>query len=206
MKSRILEIQDARIIICENTENTEELKSQIKLSEKEENELLSISSEKRKLEFLGVRLAVKLLLNTDTEISYHHNGKPLLADNSYHISISHSKKWIAVIVSKNRLVGIDIETPNDKIARISEKFMGAEELKNFSTKADKRILHIIWSAKEVLYKIIGNQAVDFSKQLQIFPFEPKDDGTLNAKHIPTNTLFQLQYMQSPEYTLVYCLA
>lgn len=206
MKSRTLEIQDARIIICEITEKVEDLKSQIKLSEKEEVELNSIPTEKRKLEYLGVRLAIKTLLKSDFEISYTISGKPVLSDKSYHISISHSKNWIAIIASKNKHVGIDIETPNEKVLKISEKFMGKEELSFYTEKPDIRILHVIWSAKESLYKIIGKQAVNFAQQLRISTFELKNEGSLTAKHIPTNTLYQLEYIQSPDYTLVYCLA
>ncbi|MFZ4724954.1 MAG: siderophore biosynthesis protein, partial [Paludibacter sp.] len=60
-------------------------------------------------------------------------------------------------------------------------------------------------AKEALYKIIGIQAVEFSKQLRIFPFEVKEEGEFKALHLPTNTGYNLSYILTDQYALVYCI-
>jgi len=196
-------IDDARLLVWELTESIEELKNS--LGELDINELDSKVSDKRKFEFLGARVALKALLNKEITIKYDAAGKPCTADNSLQISISHSRKWIAVMVHSTRLVGIDIEIPSDKIQKIYTRFLSEAEQIDLSNGENMQQLQLAWSAKESLYKIIGNEAVDFAKQLRIFPFEVKDGGKMLGEHIPTGKQYKLRYIQQPEYTLVYCV-
>ena len=200
----IITIDEARILIWELTENMDDLLLQ--LPELDVAELQKHSSEKRKLEFLGVRIALKALLGKEIIVKYDANGKPFLADNSYHISVSHSVKWIAVMAHPTQLVGIDIEVPTDKIQKIYKRFLSTIEQEELSNGNDISQLHLAWSAKEALYKIIGKEAIDFAKQLRIFPFDVKPAGEISALHIESETHYQLHYIQNQSYTLVYCLA
>ena len=202
--NNIITIDEARILIWELTENMDDLLLQ--LPELDVAELQKHSSEKRKLEFLGVRIALKALLGKEIIVKYDANGKPFLADNSYHISVSHSVKWIAVMAHPTQLVGIDIEVPTDKIQRIYKRFLSTIEQEELSNGNDISQLHLAWSAKEALYKIIGKEAIDFAKQLRIFPFDVKPAGEISALHIESETHYQLHYIQNQSYTLVYCLA
>ncbi len=197
---------DAKILVFEITQTSEELLQQIKNRGWFETELKKFSSEKRKREFIAVRLAMKSLLRKEINISYDADGKPYLADNSYQISISHSGNWIAIIAHPSFAVGIDIECPRKKIASLYTRFLSEIEQEELSNGKDLNQIQLAWSAKEALFKIIGKQAVDFIKQLRIFPFEVKTEGEIIAEHIPTNTLYQLNYIQSTLYTLVYCLS
>jgi 4'-phosphopantetheinyl transferase EntD len=79
------------------------------------------------------------------------------------------------------------------------------EQKALSEGKDLNQLQIAWSAKEALYKIIGKEAVDFSNHLQLFSFEAQKEGKINVVHIPTNKIYNLRYIQTSDYTLVYCL-
>jgi 4'-phosphopantetheinyl transferase len=197
---------DAKILVFEITQTSEELLQQIENRGWFETELKKFSSEKRKREFIAVRLAMKSLLGKEINICYDADGKPYLADQSYQISISHSGNWIAVMEHPTRTVGIDIECPSKKIATLYTRFLSKTEQEELSNGKDFNQLQLAWSAKEALYKIIGKQAVDFIKQLRIFPFEVKTEGEITAEHIPTKTLYQLNYIQSAAYTLVYCLS
>jgi len=206
MKSELITFSDAMLLVWELTESIEKLKEQLNLVDSDKIALEKIVSEKRKLEFLGIRVAFKTLLGKEIEIEYDGNGKPSLKDKSYQISISHSKNWIVVMAHPNRLVGIDIECPTDKIQKLYKRFLGIDEQKDLSNGKDNRQLLLAWSGKEALYKIIGNEAVDFANQLRIFPFEVKPSGEIKAEHIPTNTFYRLIYQLTQNYTLVYCLA
>ena len=53
--------------------------------------------------------------------------KPFLEDEAYHFSISHCGDYAAVVVSKTKSVGIDIELVSDKIRRIEHKFVNEGE-------------------------------------------------------------------------------
>ena len=105
-----------------------------------------------------------------------------------------------------QLVGIDIEVPTDKIQKIYKRFLSTIEQEELSNGNDISQLHLAWSAKEALYKIIGKEAIDFAKQLRIFPFDVKPAGEISALHIESETHYQLHYIQNPAYALVYCIS
>lgn len=200
------QFEDAKILVMEVNESVEELYHKWLQEGLDTTEYNKITSEKRKKEYLGVRLAMRTLLNKDVLIQYTLDGKPYIADESYQISISHSNKWIAVMAHPTSLVGIDIECPTDKIKNIYSRFLSPTEQEELSNGNDIAQLQLAWSAKEALYKIIGKQAIDFANQLRIFPFEVKNKGEIMAQHIDNKTLYSLFYIQSADYTLVYCRA
>lgn len=205
MKRWLITFKDAKVLVWELTESIENLQDQLSLTDADKTEYEKIASDKRKLEFLGIRVALKTLLGKEINIEYDREGKPYLSDKSYHISVSHSNKWIAVIAHPTRLVGIDIECPTDKILKLYQRFLSSIEQRELSNGEDIRQLMLAWSAKEALYKIIGKEAIDFANQLRIFPFVVKDSGEMQAQHTPTKSFYQLDYQQTEEYILVYCL-
>ncbi|MFZ4725287.1 MAG: 4'-phosphopantetheinyl transferase family protein, partial [Paludibacter sp.] len=156
-------LDDVRLLVIEVTDSVEELIQKFENIDLVFDEFNKFSSDKRKKEFLSIRLAFKKLLGTDVIISYDDNGKPYLEDRSYNISISHSGNWIAIIAHPTRFVGIDIECPSPKIKKLYTRFLSEAEQVDFSYGKDVRHLQLTWSAKEALYKIIGIQAVEFSK-------------------------------------------
>ncbi len=199
-----LQFEDAKLLVMELTESVEELYKKWKIEGQDTTEYEKITSDKRKREYLGVRLALRLLLNKEVMICYTLDGKPYVADKSFQISISHSNKWIAVMAHPTRLVGVDIECPTSKIKNIYTRFLSKIEQQDLSDGNNLAQLQLAWSAKEALYKIIGKKAIDFANQLRVFPFEVKDEGEIRAQHIEHDTLYTLFYIYSPEYTLVYC--
>lgn len=195
---------ESMILVWELTETIDELNKM--LSGLNQSEFNNITSEKRKREYLGVRVALKELLGREVDIRYNDEGKPFLANESCHISISHSKEWIAVMAHPTRIPGVDIECPSEKIIKLHTRFLSIEEQEKLPKPIDALQLLITWSAKEALYKMIGKQAVDFANQLHIFPFELQEHGTLMAQHTLSQTVFTLSYIQTSAYTLVYGLA
>ena len=201
-----IKFQDAaRLLVLEVTDSVEELIQKFDNIDLVFDEFNKFSTDKRKKEFLSIRLAFKKLLGKDVIIRYDEQGKPYLEDHSYNISISHSGNWIAIIAHPTRFVGIDIECPSPKIKKLYTRFLSEAEQEDFSYGKDLRHLQLTWSAKEALYKIIGIQAVDFAKQLRIFPFEVKGEGEFKALHLPTNTDYNLSYLLTDNYALVYCI-
>lgn len=203
--SSIIEVEDAKILIWEMNQTADQLVEMWKRYGFDLNSYNELSSEKRKREFLSVRFALSSLLEKEISIRYNDEGKPFLDDESHQISISHSKHQIAVIAHPNRKVGIDIESNTDKIQKIYKRFLSEAEQSELSEGKDLKQLQIAWSAKEALYKIIGKEAVDFANQLRIFSFEAQKEGKINALHVPTNKGYNLSYIQTADYTLVYCL-
>ena len=127
----------------------------------------TFKSESRRLEWLAVRALLFQLLGETKVIAYQENGKPYLADRSANISISHTKGYVAVIVSKDREVGIDIEQYGERVRRITHKFVREDECINGREGMSTQSLLLIWSAKEVMFKCIDTQEIDFREHLYV---------------------------------------
>ena len=196
--------EDAQLLIFELTESIDELYKQLDFVNIEE--FSRIVSEKRKSEYLAVRVTMKKMLGSEKIIIYDTDGKPTLSDESFQISISHSANWIAVMAHPTRSVGIDIEVPTEKMKKLYKRFLSETEQKELSNGEHLNLLMLAWSAKEALYKIIGMEAVDFAKQLRIYPFEVKETGTFTGEHIPTKNQYKIQYIQNQDFVLTYCIS
>jgi 4'-phosphopantetheinyl transferase len=182
--------EGARLLIWEITEGIETLKAQLALPNSDELERRL--TDKRKLEYLAVRVALKKLLGAEKTVVYDDDGKPHLSDNSYHISVSHSAQWIAVMAHPSRLVGVDVEMQTDKIQKIYKRFLNEDEQVELGNGKNNVQLMLAWSAKE-------------AAQLHIFPFEVYEYGEIMAQHVPTQKEYRLNYIQHSGYTLVYCI-
>jgi len=201
--SQTITIQNARILVFQLSQSIDELYQQ--LDYVDPDEFSKLVSDKRKREYLGVRVALKNMLGVEKKIEYDADRKPRFSDDSYYISISHSADWIAVMADPNHPVGIDIEVPTAKIQKIYKRFLNEREQLELSNGQNLNQLLLAWSGKEALFKIIGKEAVDFAKHLHIFPFEVASEGLFNAEHSSTKQKYQLHYIQNETYTLVYCV-
>ena len=143
-----------------------------------------ISHPHKRLQHLAGRYLLRFLFpefpNELIEIA--DTRKPFLPGDAFHFSISHCGDYAAVIVSRSHRVGIDIEIPTPKVARVRHKFLYAEEL--MSIEKDHKMLFekgrsgedlfmrrltLLWSAKEAVFKWYGNGEVDFSDQIRVQP-------------------------------------
>jgi len=134
--------------------------------------LSQITSETRKKEWLTVRVLLKEMLGEEKEIIYTSTGKPYLSDNSYQISISHTKGFVAVALHPEMKIGIDIERISPRIQKIRSRFMNEKEEANLNKEHEEVHLLLYWSAKESMFKILEEQDVDFKTCLHINSFNP----------------------------------
>ncbi|HVZ55327.1 MAG TPA: 4'-phosphopantetheinyl transferase superfamily protein [Chitinophagaceae bacterium] len=117
--------------------------------------------------------------------------KPYLPGDQYHFSISHCGDYAAAIVSRDHRVGIDIEIPVDKIARIAHKFLSGDEQIRFG-EASHRELTRLWSAKESVFKWYGNGGVDFREMIRVDRIHQADQ-TLEGVFTPTQARLAIHY-------------
>ncbi len=159
----------------------------------------------RQKEWLCTRLLVNQLLGKPTRIKYDEFRKPHLIDGSYNLSITHSKRFVAVILSKSKRVGIDLEQVSDKIAKIAFKFLGVNELKNLCEKNKILQLYLHWCSKETLYKIYGRRDLDFVQNLKIETFDvnTRDYFIGFIEKDPYREEFLLHYFMIEDYVLVW---
>ncbi|WP_235299077.1 4'-phosphopantetheinyl transferase family protein [Portibacter marinus] len=137
----------------------------------EEQDLVADMKGRRSIEWLSSRHLIHLMSKRTQRavILKDQHGKPYIHDSKHHISFSHSHGMSAAIASKS-LVGIDIQFIVSKIDRIAPKFMNEREwsdLDNISEDKHIEVMHIIWGAKESLFKAYGKKSVDFKKHMDI---------------------------------------
>ena len=152
------------------------------------------TSEKRKKEHLTSRLIVNEICPTKT-IIYNEVGAPEL-DNGKHISISHSKELVAVIISEKK-TGLDIEEISEKSLRLASKFVSEKNL----IKLNKEKATLIWCIKEAIYKWHQKGGVDFIKDIVIPEFFVKEQGTVTAYFRKKE--LNLNYIKINNHYLVY---
>jgi len=164
-------------------------------------------TENRKREWLTIRVLIKELIGEEKEILYNSLGKPCLSDNSFHISISHTRGYAALILNKENEVAIDIEKTGSKIDNIRKRFLNEEEENSISQTNEKIHLLLHWSAKESVFKRLNVENVDFRKHLHIRHFEPVSGEWSNLKAHETRTEYQhcfvVNYFVHEDYVLTY---
>ncbi|HXH99749.1 MAG TPA: 4'-phosphopantetheinyl transferase superfamily protein [Sphingobacteriaceae bacterium] len=164
-------------------ETADELYSQLQLDCQEKEYLETLNTGKRDLHWLGTRVLLRKMLNTDRYIDMEvdEHGKPHVKNFPHHISLSHSYDYAAVMISEDKPVGIDIEIVKDKIERVAKKFLCQAEM-DFIDKTNKvEQLYICWCAKEAIYKLQGKRNVSFLNDIRLYPFECCEGGSIGAK-------------------------
>jgi len=166
-----------------------------------------IRTEKRKQEWVAVRLLVKELTGREAIIAYHSSGSPYLADSSLHISISHTKGYVAVLLQEEPFAGVDLEYRGDRVLKIRSRFLSDIEEKGIDPdhEADHILIH--WCAKEALFKMIGQTEVDFKNHLHIEPFLYNETGIIrvNETRINKGQSFSLAYQVFSDFIIVWSL-
>jgi 4'-phosphopantetheinyl transferase len=159
----------------------------------------------RKLEFLSVRALLSELLGKEARIVYNKNNKPFLKNGSHFISISHSHKLTAILLSTNEKVGIDLEYMSINIAAFANKFMNRKEKVIKDPENRKYYLYLHWCAKEALYKICDKEGISIRNNITIEPFKLLESGELKGK-VHTEKIkesFDLFYTRYDNYAIVW---
>ncbi len=164
--------------------------------EEEENFFLSrvslqreITHPHKRLQHLAGRYLLKYLF-PDFPVSLIQiadTRKPYLEDEAYHFSISHCGDYAAVVASREKRVGVDIEIVTGKIDRIKNKFISADEwpvvndgqLKEENPAANSR-LTLVWSCKEAVFKWYGQGGVDFKEHMKVRQIIAVDKSSLKT--------------------------
>lgn len=193
------------ILIGELTETADMLISQLSNFKDYRQDFLSLKNEKRRREYLGVRIVMNILTGKNVIVNYDRDNKPFLLHDERKISISHSGDFIAVIIHPKLDVGIDIECVSDKIKRVYKRFLSEDEQNSLYRESDSSAIEIAWSAKEALFKLIGGESYDFAGKLNILPFESQSYGNLKASYAGLPEEYTLHYHKNAVYTLVYCI-
>src|ERR1700742_1140923 len=193
---------DTEFALWKIEEQAEDLYNQLQLNEHEKAFVEQLSHGKRHLHWLGTRVLLRKMLKTDEYIDckVDEHGKPYLVNLPYHISLSHSFDYAAVMIGK-KPVGIDIEQVKQKVERIAHKFMRDEELAFIGGPDKINQLYVCWCAKEAVYKCFGQKEVSFAENISLEPFNFASEGIVSA-HLNkgvVNLDYKVDYMQYEDY-------
>lgn len=105
----------AHLLVWEVEENESTLISLLPSTILTDAEYEEIKIPHKKIELLASRVAIRHLaksLNVVFEgIKKDENGKPYLVNSHWHMSVTHSRHFMAVVMHPEKAVGIDIERP-----------------------------------------------------------------------------------------------
>ena len=196
---------EAVIGVWQITETEEELVELSSTPSDEMEEISFIRSESLRKQRLAVRALLNTLFDEKVYLSHHDNGKPYLENNPVNISITHTAKYVAVILHEEENVGIDLESLDRDFSAVEKKALSEDEIDDLEDEKRNEQLAIYWCAKEAVYKLLSRYNVDFAEQIEIERFRPRGEGELEATFTSKDEEeeFDLEYMTFDRHVLVW---
>lgn len=161
----------------------------------------------RKLEFLAIRAlmyemlrvngASKGLLSHAGDFTHNGQGKPLF--RGYHVSISHTKGYAALILSKKSEVAVDIEYMSDRVERIASKFLRKDE---WADSLDAKLVH--WCAKETVFKLFSEENLLF-EDMRVKPFDTMADWACDVENLKSGKTARVDFELAMDFVLTYSM-
>ena len=197
---------EAEIGVWQITETEEQLKEMSSTPSDEMEEISFIRSESLRKQRLAVRALLNTMFDEKVYLSHHDNGKPYLENNPVNISITHTEKYVAVILHEEENVGIDIESLDRDFSAVEKKALSEDEIDDLEDEKRNEQLAIYWCAKEAVFKLLSRYNVDFAEQIEIERFRPRGEGELEATFTSKKDdeeEFDLEYITFDRHVLVW---
>ncbi len=188
------------------TESEAVLRQRIHLHAQEKQQLDRIRGAARRREFLAARLLLHTMSGRKerAELVKDDDGKPHLEDSLFYVSISHTVGYSAAIAHP-RTCGIDVQRIVPRIRMLAPRFVGPEENARLDDRYALVQLHLLWAAKEALYKAYGRRQLDFRAQLvvDLSDYTPGSGSAHGSIRLEQRVLsFHLEYREYPGYVLM----
>ena len=166
-------------------------------------------SEGRKTEFLAVHALLHEILavsgfrhgadaggGSDAPVIGHAaSGQPLL--RGWHVGVTHTKGYAALIMSRNCDVACDIEYFSDRVERIRSKFMRKDEK---ADGLDSLLVH--WCGKETVYKLFPSDSLGF-QQMRVRPFSTMSDWSCEVENLKRGLTVRVDFELTMQFVLTY---
>lgn len=149
----------------------------------------------RRKEILSEKVLIeKLFPGKNVSLLHNDNGMPLLS-NGMNVSISHTKNYIAMMVSEHYNVALDIEHISDRVQKVGKMYLREDE----HFKEINEML-VAWCVKETMYKLYSSSKLSFD-EIYIKPFTVSSEGVVYADNMRTEETVKLHFTVTPEYVL-----
>lgn len=128
-------------------------------------------------------------------IGHAASGQPLL--RGYHVGVTHTKGYAALMLSKSCDVACDIEHFSDRVERIKSKFLRKEEKAD-----DLDSLLVNWCGKETVYKLFPEDNLQFS-QMRVGPFSTMSDWACEVENMKRGEKVRVDFELTMQFVLTY---
>ena len=122
------------------------------------------------------------------------------------ISISHTNRFVAILLHPDEDLGIDIECLDRDFSAVEKKALSEDEIDDLDDRKKNLQLAIYWCAKEAIYKRMSLSGVDFAEQIEVERFNPRDEGEIEATFTHkdgTELEFELSYEVFENHVMVW---
>lgn len=128
-------------------------------------------------------------------IGHAASGQPLL--RGYHVGVTHTKGYAALMLSKSCDVACDIEHFSDRVERIKSKFLRKDEKAD-----DLDSLLVNWCGKETVYKLFPEDNLQFS-QMRVGPFSTMSDWACEVENMKRGEKVRVDFELTMQFVLTY---
>ena len=128
-------------------------------------------------------------------ICHAASGQPLL--RGYHVGVTHTKGYAALMLSKSCDVACDIEHFSDRVERIKSKFLRKDEK---ADDLDSLLVH--WCSKETVYKLFPEDNLQFS-QMRVGPFSTMSDWACEVENMKRGEKVRVDFELTMQFVLTY---
>lgn len=128
-------------------------------------------------------------------IGHAASGQPLL--RGYHVGVTHTKGYAALMLSKSCDVACDIEHFCDRVERIKSKFLRKDEK---ADDLDSLLVH--WCSKETVYKLFPEDNLQFS-QMRVGPFSTMSDWACEVENMKRGEKVRVDFELTMQFVLTY---
>ena len=201
-----IESSGAIMGIWQQTETLAELEALYEVHESEKQMYDGFRNDRRRKEWLTVRILLAALIGSDAEICYRDSGKPYLRDGRYCISITHTIGYVGIRLASHP-VALDMEYYSERVLHLVPRYVAHSEMQYISMGDKITSALIIWSAKETLYKLFDFEDILFDEHMFVSHLDPtKSSGRFKGSirkggfHADVN----LNFAVLGELILVYC--
>lgn len=106
---------------------------------------------------------IRHALGDSVRVDRHPSGAPYLIGSDLFVSLSHSRRYVAVALSATGPVGIDVEEYRPQLDRVAPRILSDAELAVYAD-SEAGLLRA-WTLKEALYKAALTPGLDFRQDI-----------------------------------------
>ena len=158
----------------------------------------SYSRDARRLEVLSVHALVYIMTGDESLVVGHNeDGHPLL--EGWHVSISHTRGYAAVLLSRQDEVAVDVEYVSNRVAKIADRFIRDDEQDETITRQ-----LVCWCTKEAVYKYFSSQHLALL-DIRLRNYELLSEGCIVAENMQTGDTVTVNYNVTDSYVMTYII-